>query len=64
MLLATFLLFHHLKGPSSFWYPYLSVMNLSDIASSWSEQELHQFMDKELQMDAELYASEIDTEWQ
>jgi len=38
-------------------------MNLADLTSDWSDQELAQFMDKELQMDSELYRSELETEW-
>ena len=64
MLLATFLLYHYLKGPESFWYPYISVMNESDLVCDWTPQEVSQFMDTELEMDAELYKSEIETEWQ
>ena len=63
LLLATFLLYHYLKGPESFWYPYISVMNESDLVCDWSPEEIAQFMDKELQMDAELYKTEIETEW-
>jgi len=40
MLLATFLLFHHLKGEASFWHPYINVMNISDIVSDWSDHEI------------------------
>lgn len=62
-MLATFLLYHYLKGPESFWFPYISVMNESDLVCEWSEREIASFMDKELQMDAELYKTEIETEW-
>mmetsp|Transcript_2543 Transcript_2543/g.3535 ORF Transcript_2543/g.3535 Transcript_2543/m.3535 type:complete len:313 (-) Transcript_2543:1488-2426(-) len=63
LLLATFLMFEYLKGTNSFWHPYISVMNESDLVSSWPASQISQFMDKELQMDAELYAAEIETEW-
>ena len=63
LLLATFLLYEHLKGADSFWQPYLRVMNVSDLACDWEAGELDQFMDVELKMDAELYRSEIETEW-
>lgn len=63
MLLATFLLYHHLKGVESFWYPYINVMNESDLVCNWTPDEISQFMDKELQMDCELYKSELDAEW-
>ena len=64
LALATFLLYHYLKGPNaSFWYPYIDVMNESDLLCDWSSEEVAQFMDKELEMDAELYKSEIETEW-
>ena len=38
-------------------------MNVSDLACDWQPGELDQFMDVELKMDAELYRSEIETEW-
>ena len=64
LLLATFLLYHHLQGEASFWHPYLGVMNVSDLVCDWAPEEVAQFMDKELQMDAELYKSEVETEWE
>jgi len=39
-------------------------MNWSDLPCHWSEAELAQFMDMELTMDAELYRSELETEWE
>ena len=62
-MLATFLLYHYLKGEESFWHPYISVMNESDLVCDWSPDEIAQFKDKELEMDAALYKSEIETEW-
>lgn len=38
-------------------------MNESDLVSDWLPQEIEQFMDVELVMDAELYKSELETEW-
>ena len=63
LLLAVFLLYHHLKGDESFWKPYLDVMNESDLVCNWEEGEMEQFMDAELTMDAKLYKTEIETEW-
>ena len=39
-------------------------MNESDLVCDWPEDEIAQFLDKELTMEAELYKSEIETEWQ
>ena len=63
LLLATFLLYHHLQGPASFWHPYIDVMNTSDLVCNWQDCEIDQFMDTELTMDAKLYKTEIETEW-
>ena len=38
-------------------------MNESDLVCDWSPGEIAQFKDKELEMDAALYKSEIETEW-
>lgn len=40
MLLATFLLYHHLKGDASFWKPYIDVMNAADLVCNWPEDEI------------------------
>jgi hypothetical protein len=38
-------------------------MNEADLVCDWPQGEIDQFLDSELKMDAELYASEIETEW-
>ena len=38
LLLATFLLYEHLKGSASFWKPYIDVMNVSDLVCNWDPQ--------------------------
>lgn len=55
MLMATFLMYEHLKGSASFWKPYIDVMNEANLVCDWSKEEQAQFMDTELQMDSELY---------
>jgi hypothetical protein len=40
LMLASFLLRQKLIGEKSFWHPYLSVMNPSDLLSSWPESEI------------------------
>ena len=40
MLLATFLLYHLLKRESSFWKPYIDVMNDADLVCDWPEEEI------------------------
>ena len=62
-MFAMFLLMHYLEGASSFWYPYISVMNEADLVCFWDAEEIEQFRDVELMLDAELYKSEIETEW-
>ena len=37
MLLATWLLYHHLQGDKSFWKPYIDVMNVSDLLCAWDD---------------------------
>jgi hypothetical protein len=37
LTLTAFLLYHYLKGESSFWFPYINVMNKSDLIGFWPE---------------------------
>lgn len=53
----------YLKGEKSFWYPYLSVMNESDICCFWSEEELDLLNDPELKREALIYRDEVEEEW-
>ena len=62
--LAIFLLVEYLKGPEkSFWWPYLDVMNESDLACFWTEQELATLGDYELKREAGTYRDEVMIEW-
>lgn len=64
LCLAIFLLSEYLKGPEkSFWWPYIDVMNESDIASFWSESELERLGDYELKREAQTYKDEVLFEW-
>ena len=63
--LAIFLLAEYLKGPEkSFWWPYIDVMNESDLASFWTNEELTNLGDFELKKEAEVYRDEVLMEWQ
>ena len=64
LALATFLLYHFLKGKDSFWHPYLSVMNESDITAYWQSSEIEQLKDVEIITDTETYKNEIELEWE
>lgn len=59
LLLATFLTHQSCLGEASFWKPYIDVMNEADLASNWSKTELDLLKDIELEMDSELYSSEL-----
>jgi hypothetical protein len=50
--LAVFLLAEYLKGEKSFWHPYIDVMNESDIACFWTDEELSRMCDYELKKEA------------
>ena len=63
--LAVFLLSEYLKGPDqSFWWPYLDVMNESDLACFWRENELDRLCDYELKKEADTYREEVVYEWE
>ena len=64
LILASYLLHNYLLGESSFWHPYLQVMNEADLPSRWPDADLHLFQDAELVKSAELYRSELESEWQ
>ena len=61
--LALFLLAEHRKGDSSFWWPYLEVMNESDLACFWEPHELEALGDFEIKREAEAYRDEVLIEW-
>ena len=48
LTLCTFLMYHYLKGEDSFWWPYIQVMNTSDLCSHWPKEELDLIKDSEL----------------
>jgi hypothetical protein len=51
--LAIFLIAEYLKGPEkSFWWPYIDVMNESDLVSYWSKEEIDSLCDHELKKEA------------
>jgi hypothetical protein len=39
-MLAAFVLHELLKGEDSFWYPYMEIINFSDIPMLWTEDEV------------------------
>ena len=55
LILASYLLHNYLKGPNSFWHPYLQVMNEADLPSRWPDADLALFKDTELIQSALLY---------
>lgn len=58
------MLAEYLKGPEkSFWWPYIDVMNESDLACFWKTEELARMCDYELKMEAETYRDEVVIEW-
>ena len=61
--LAIFLLSEFLKGPASFWWPYIDVMNESDLCCFWREDELQRMGDFELKKEAQTYKDEVFQEW-
>ena len=63
LLITTFVLYHKLKGDASFWKPYINMMDLSDPFCDWPIEDIAEFMDSELKMDAELFKSELETIW-
>jgi hypothetical protein len=46
------LLAEYLKGEKSFWHPYIDVMNESDLACFWTDDELTRMCDFELKKEA------------
>lgn len=61
--LAMFLLYEYLKGEQSFWWPYMQVMNESDLTCFWSDEELDLLRDVELKHEALVYREEVLEEW-
>jgi hypothetical protein len=65
LCLAIFLLSEYLKGSEkSFWWPYIDIMNESDLASFWKETELDRLCDYELKKEAMVYRDEVLYEWE
>jgi hypothetical protein len=52
------------KGESSFWWPYLDVMNESDLVSFWEPSQIDRLCDHELKKEAEIYRDEVEYEWE
>jgi hypothetical protein len=44
-MLATFILHELLKGEESFWFPYLEIINFSDIPMLWTADEIDELQD-------------------
>ena len=63
LCLSLFLMHEFLKGPTSYWWPYLDVMNESDLAYKWSDDELKLLNDFEVIYQAKAYRDDIDDEW-
>jgi hypothetical protein len=63
LCLALFLMVESLKGQSSFWHPYIDVMNTSDLAYLWNDEELKLLNDYELMHQAHVYRQDIEDEW-
>lgn len=63
LTLALFLIYESLKREKSFWWPYIQVMNESDLVSFWSEDELNLLNDFELKKEALVYREEVMSEW-
>ena len=57
-------MYHYLKGESSFWWPYLNVMNPSDLLGKWSQKEKELFKDNSIVLDADVYTEETKIEWE
>ena len=51
------------KGDKSFWWPYIQVMNESDLASDWKDEEIAEMRDYALKKSAKTYREEIEEEW-
>jgi len=45
LMLATFILHELLKGEESFWFPYLEIINFSDIPMLWTADEIDELQD-------------------
>ena len=54
---------HYLKKEKSFWWPYIEVMNESDLCCFWNEEELNLLNDFELKKEALTYKNEVLLEW-
>ena len=63
LTLGVFLISEYLKGPESFWWPYLDVMNESDLVSFWKSEEIDRLCDYELKKEAQVYREEVEYEW-
>ena len=56
-------MYEHLKGETSFWYPYISVMNEADLACFWTPEEIDELNDFELKIETKIYFDEVNEEW-
>jgi hypothetical protein len=63
LTLAVFLISEYLKGSESFWWPYIDVMNESDLVSFWKPEEVERLCDYELKKEAQVYREEVEYEW-
>ena len=63
MILALFLFYEMTLGRNSYWYPYLRLMPDVEFTSSWSEEELLETHDKQLNKILEDYQIEVEVEW-
>lgn len=63
LMLASFILHEFLKGEDSFWYPYLEIINFSDIPMLWNADEIEELQDQILKKDIKHYRDEFEDEW-
>jgi hypothetical protein len=40
LILIAFFMYEMMKGEESFWYPYLQIINISDLPMTWTDEEL------------------------
>ena len=53
--LILFIMHEQIKGKDSFFYPYLQIVNRSDLPFLWEEGEIKEFQDAVLQSNIEFY---------
>jgi hypothetical protein len=64
LVLATFLLYEHTKGEASYWYPYIILMPNVTFFCHWSDEEVKAVDCPALQMETDMYRTEVDIEWE